>query len=196
MGDIPSQMLVPKGTRDLGCVGFVPNQSVWECPVHPPVSSPCLQSHEAATGVGFSASVARALRVAVETGVTLPPGDPAAIITVAEDVRDKPLNAQGTDNIKKCHLECPPSPSPLPRLRLLPIWPLTGFSALGGGVWGEEWTVNGKHARPPPEELETENGDSAAGERAGRAGCSPLLSGLTGVRKDQRASSWRLQMKL
>lgn len=36
-----------------------------------------------------------------ETGVTLPLGDPTAIIAVAKDVRDKSLNAQRTDNIKK-----------------------------------------------------------------------------------------------
>lgn len=36
-----------------------------------------------------------------ETGVTLPLGDPAAIIAVAKDVRDKPLSARRTDNIKK-----------------------------------------------------------------------------------------------
>lgn len=36
-----------------------------------------------------------------ETGVTLPLGDPTAIITRAKDVRDKSLNAQRTDNIKK-----------------------------------------------------------------------------------------------
>jgi hypothetical protein len=36
-----------------------------------------------------------------ETGVTLPLDDPTAIIAMAKDVRDKSLNAQSTDNIKK-----------------------------------------------------------------------------------------------
>lgn len=36
-----------------------------------------------------------------ETGVTLPLGDPTAIITMAKDVSDKSLDVQRTDNIKQ-----------------------------------------------------------------------------------------------